>query len=156
MVHLAIKYVFRLLHIGSYGVFSAFLLGDYLTPEGSQRLSKSVSSGFHALLGIILLASGLINMIILIIENKFKKDSNMSVWKYLLYAKVGLFLLLTPLYDKFIAPFFGINSEVDLIKAKLIFFTLALLLSPFTRFFREKYLIKQVELENDSNLVKNE
>ncbi len=155
MVHLAIKYIFRLFHIGSYGIFSAFLLGDYMIPDGNVKLSKLVSGGFHALLGIILLASGLINMIILIIENKYVKDGNTKIWKYLLYAKVSLLLFLTPLYDKIVAPFFGVNSEKDLINAKLLFFTLALLLSPFTRYFREKYLVKHVE-ESDSNLVKNE
>lgn len=139
-----IKYLFRLLHIGSYGLFSAVLIGDYVLGGSGNNISSYLTKFQHIVLGVILGASGLINMIILIKDNKYAKTRSLKVWKYLLYLKFVLFLLLTPLYDKFIAP----NYYMQLLNLfgnyppKLVFFIISLVLSPFLRFYRENYLIK--------------
>jgi len=137
-----IKYIFRLIHITSYGVFSALLINQFLSDSNKFQLNQT----FNILLGIAFLLSGLINMIILINENKFLKDKNFKIWKYILYLKFISFIFLTPVFDKFILPLLYNNSENTFklkIKYKLVFFGIGLLLSPFARFYREKYLKKE-------------
>ena len=143
-----LKYIFRLLHIGSYGVFSAILINDILIQDSESRISKLMTKKEFILLALTLLISGFVNMIILIKENKYKKSKSLTFWKYLLYIKFCLFLLLTPFFDKIILPLIikdAETSDLTRVKAnfKFMFFTIGLLISSFTRFYREKYLIKE-------------
>lgn len=143
-----LKYIFRLLHIGSYGVFSAILLNDILIQDSESKISKLMTKREFILLALTLMISGFVNMIILIKENKFKKSKSLTFWKYLLYIKFCLFLLLTPFFERIILPLIikdSENTDYTHVKAnfKFMFFTIALIISSFTRFYRETYLIKE-------------
>lgn len=158
MVNILIKYFFRLVHITSESLYFAIILGDYALKE---RVSTQISKANHILLGLAFLLSGLINMIILIVDNKYKKDKNTTIWKYLLFIKIGLFLFLTPLFDKFLGPLIGITEQSTHNSIKLTLILLGILVSCFTKNFRETYLIKTTGSNSnnnsiDGNLVKNE
>lgn len=130
-----IKYIFRLIHISSYGIFCALLFNEYIVSTSNIQISKI----FYISLGLALSISGIINMIILLKENNFEKDKRYNFWKFLLYFKFIGFLFLTPLFDKLLY-----SDENPKIKkySRGLFFLFALILSPFARFYREKYLIK--------------
>lgn len=130
-----VKYIFRLIHISSYGIFCALLFNEYIFTTPNIQISKI----FYISLGLALSISGIINLIILIKENNFVKDKKYNFWKLLLYLKFIGFLFLTPLFDKLLY-----SDENPKIKtfSRGLFFLFALVLSPLARFYREKYLIK--------------
>ena len=139
MSSMPVKYFFRLLHVGLYGLLFAFLFVEKYFKDSYKK--ENIPKWFISI-PIVFMIAGFVNMIILIKDNKYVKNGHLTFWKYLLYAKVGLFALLTPLWDKLLASkLLGLDSETT-INMRFLFFILALVISPYSRFYREAYLTK--------------
>ena len=100
------------------------------------------------------MASGLVNMILLIKENMYLKDKCYQIWKRLLILKFIMTLSLTPLLEKIfpIKLFVDIsadstknNSDISNFYFNFRFYVVLVifLLSPFLRYFREYKLKPQ-------------
>lgn len=141
-----LKYIFRLIHIASFGFYSAIFISEFVINDENKdfRLSTAIPKKLHIIFGLLLSISGLINMIILIKDNKYQKDQFLTKWKYLLYFKFCLFILLTPFFDNIVLPLIPVLKDYkeQKMKIKCIFFLLGLLVSPYTRFYRESKLTK--------------
>lgn len=95
-------------------------------------------------MGLLLIFSGFSNMIIVIIKTKPQKVH--PLWKYMMYAKFFLTLLITPLFDLVYNAIFtsSDSSEEELKNAKLwihilklIFICLIMAIAVYSRYFRE-------------------
>ncbi len=129
-----IKYIFRSLHISSF----ALLFGNMLIDNnfGSRIISFQNDKIYKMIMmfsGIFLIVSGLINMILLIIENKYDKNSEYKLWKNLLIIKFFASLSLTPLIEK-ILPFL---TKDQLLSTRVFILIPLFLISPFLRYYRE-------------------
>jgi hypothetical protein len=95
----------------------------------------------------VLILSGLINMILLIVEKKFVKDFHYEVWKKSLIAKFCITILLTPVLEKIVNIFTSDEVKIDDISLKIRFpfMFLLFLASPFLRYYREHYLTREKE-----------
>lgn len=80
-------------------------------------------------------------MIILYKDNNYAKNSEYNKWKYMVYFKILLLGLMTPLLDKCLSAFSYDKAQIA--TARFGIFLLALIISPYTRFYREKYCIKE-------------
>jgi putative copper export protein len=138
------KYIFRTLHMGSFGLIFGNLIYDYLFGKRVDTISADFKKPFTSLsiiAGIVLMLSGLVNMIILVIENKYNKNSAYEFWKKSLIAKFFLTLSLTPLLDLVIADkSICFNVRVAIVVALFS-------ISPFLRYFRENFLKSQKKEE---------
>jgi len=150
LIFLITKYIFRTIHMGSYAMIFGNMALDFFFGQRSKSLESSEKSKFlllHIASSILLLLSGLINMIILVVENKYSKNKAYAVWKYLLMTKFFFTLVLTPLLEKFLPLNFFTSKNLNSItfeeKSQIYFkvrfgTTLVLfLISPFLRFLRE-------------------
>lgn len=147
-----IKYIFRLFHIVpfafifgnvSYDLFISHRVPIESGPSINKDIDKqnkiyfSLTDAFY----ILIILSGLINMIILVVEKRFVKDSNYNLWKYLLIFKTFVAIFITPILDYFIE--LTTDKASSFIVALKIRFTSLLILtfiSPFLRLFKEYYL----------------
>lgn len=134
MVSFILKYVFRLIHVGLYGVLFATSILELSNVEFKPP------KGF-VFVPIIFGIAGVINMIILYKDNNYAKNSEYNKWKYMVYFKILLLGLMTPLLDKFLSAFSYDKAQIA--TARFGIFLLALIISPYTRFYREKYCIKE-------------
>ena len=146
------KYIFRSLHISTFGLLFGNMLTDYFF---NQKMISPMDEKSYKLLmmfsGIILMGSGLINMILLIVENKYLKNPAYKIWKNLLIIKFFIALTLTPLIEKL--PF--IEKE-NISKIRVYVVLGSFLLSPFLRFFRETNLISNKNITKKEAIIKNE
>lgn len=142
------KYLFRLLHVTTFGLIFGNLFYDYMFGKRIDTLkdTKSQYVSMHVISSIVLMASGLINMIILIKENKYIKNTSYQVWKKLLIWKFMLSLVITPLLDRFI------KDPVLAFKIRVFTVCGLLVLSPFLRYFREYCLTAQ---KSETNIIKS-
>lgn len=148
-----IKYIFRLFHIVAF----AFIFGNVaydlfisrrvaldnnkiVNPE--LKKSNDIYFGLTVAFYIVLILSGLINMILLVVEKKFIKDKSYSLWKYLLITKTFMTIFLTPILDYFISLSTTDQEYIfqTALKIRFSFLLLLTLLSPFLRFYREYYV----------------
>ena len=140
------KYLFRALHMASFGVIFGHMILDQLFGKRILADRKGFTIFFVSSC-VVLMASGLINMLILIKENKFVRNQNYEIWKKLLIFKFFLSFSLTPLLEKLIPikvdESDSSNSTNIFFKIRLGLVLLMFLMSPFLRFFREYYLKKQ-------------
>jgi hypothetical protein len=147
---LFIKYIFRVFHIGSFALIFGNLFVDYLFEQRSKTISATDRSNYvllHISSSVLLMISGLVNMIILIYENKYAKNTSYTIWKYLLIFKFFMSLVLTPLLEKILPLNYFTEKNVNTLtiedKSRIYFkvrvgVTLALfLISPLLRFLRE-------------------
>jgi len=157
-----IKYIFRLIHIVSF----AFIFGNVSydlfisrrVPINSQTSTSlqvekqnKIYFGLTVAFYVLIILSGLINMIILVIEKKFVKDRNYNLWKYLLVIKTFVTIFLTPILDYFIELTTDEESAFTIaLKIRFSFLLILTLISPFLRFLREYYL-----LSGDKGEIKN-
>ncbi len=137
------KYIFRLLHITTYGlifgnIFYDFVFGKRIDNIGDNR-SKYVI--IHVASSVILMISGFVNMVILVKENNYKKNTFYQIWKKLLIWKFLISFTLTPMLDKFI------KDQSLCFKIRVYVVCILLIISPFLRFFREYCLTSQKKLE---------
>jgi uncharacterized membrane protein len=121
----------------------AIFFGNYLIDLsfGKRNITNSVNKKidiiFHTS-SAVLMISGLVNMIILVKENKYLKNSAYKLWKNLIIGKFFLSIMLTPLLEKVVridTP--GVHWKIRLSIVMSLF-----LMSPFLRYFREYYLTK--------------
>ena len=86
-IFLFAKYLFRTLHVTSFGILFGSVVMDYLFGPRNFTQNENKYKVLYAITGVTLMVSGLINMIILIKENKYVKNFSYSLWKNLLIAK---------------------------------------------------------------------
>ena len=138
MIFNIIKYIFRSLHISAFGILFGNMCIDYYYGSRIIEFKEEKSYKITMMLsGIILIAAGLINMIILVVDNKYTKNRDYQIWKNLLIFKFFASLGLTPLIEK-VFPF--LNKE-QLLQARVYILIPLFFLSPFLRYFREGRLI---------------
>jgi len=147
----AFKYFFRTLHMASFAIlFGNFTLDAYFGERTVRKIQKKEFSIISHSAAAILLISGFINMIILIKENKYLKNFAYTLWKYILIIKFVFTIAITPLLEKIlplnmVATNLEINTNIKPLmyfKIRLTMILIIFLLSPFTRYLREGYMIK--------------
>lgn len=147
-----IKYLSRLIHISIYGFYSSLMINElwliiFKNFDKNNSLVNFIPKKYNILLGILITISGILNIIILCKENKYLKNKEFKFWKLMLYFKFFCFLMLTPLLDKLILPKHNndtsnmLNNNIS-IYTRFLFFVMIILISPYIRFYREKYLVK--------------
>jgi hypothetical protein len=137
------KYIFRTLHIATYGLIFGNLVFDYFFGSRSiRKTDKNYYKFFHILSSVILMVAGVINMIILIKENNYVKNIYYEVWKKILILKVLLTLGLTPILEKIIPTSLVPKNDTAyfFLKIRLVITTVLFLVSPFLRYWRESFL----------------
>jgi len=91
-------------------------------------------------MGIILVVSGLINMIILLKEKPYIRNFEYYVWRRSFEAMfLAAIFCLTPLFD-FVLHRLGVEDKNVINKYKLIIVCFMFAVSPGLRFYRENYL----------------
>ncbi|CAK92722.1 unnamed protein product (macronuclear) [Paramecium tetraurelia] len=123
-----VKYVFRVLHIGSVTALGGRIIYDYLWPDQGE-ITKSQAL-FAGISGFLMILAGIVNIFLL--KGKEKLKSKNKFWAGTLHLKaITTIIILTPL-AKFI------SRDQQLVKAIQFYYVVAmLLLSPFLRFYRE-------------------
>ena len=147
-----VKYFFRFLHMISFAILFGNITYDLFIKRRvtSNDKIKGKTESLNNLFYVVAIVSGLVNMILLIIEKKFHKDFNYGVWKKSLIMKFLLTLLITPLLDSLISMGVQGADKVDSITIP-IKFTIMLLFtlgSPFLRYYRENYMTSTTESNN--------
>jgi uncharacterized membrane protein len=138
VVFFSIKYIFRTLHMISFALIFGNACYDIYFGKRFPKL-QGATLALNIISSLVLIISGLINMILLIVEKKYEKDSSYQLWKRILIGKFFLTLLLTPLLDK---SFNLLNLDVENVpNVRFSLMTLMFLVSPFLRFYREYYLL---------------
>lgn len=138
------------MHIASFAIIFGNLAMDFIFGQRSKSITgedKSKYAMLHISTSLMLVISGLINMIILVFENKYKKNIAYAIWKYLLITKFFMSFVLTPLLEKILPLSYFTDMNVGSLtmedKSGIYFkvrvgVTLALfLISPLTRYIRE-------------------
>lgn len=139
-----VKYIFRFFHIFAFAMVFGNVSYDLFVKirVTGQDTYKGVNQGLNIFFYVLIIISGLVNMILLVIEKKFIKDFQYEIWKKSLIVKFILTLFITPLLEFLISISVNEQDKIDSI-ALPIKFTLMLiftLASPFLRFYREYYL----------------
>jgi hypothetical protein len=139
-----LKYSFRLFHIFAFAMVFGNVSYDLFIKRRVAGVdpNRGVHLGLNILFYVLIIISGLVNMILLVIEKKFTKDFHYELWKKSLIVKFILTLFVTPILEALISISVKDQDRIDSIalpiKFTLMFiFTLA---SPFLRFYREYYL----------------
>jgi hypothetical protein len=146
----ALKYLFRTLHIGSFGLIFGNIIYDYLWGRRLENIPTDLKKPFsvlHIISSIILIISGLVNMIILVVENKYAKTSQYDFWKKLLIFKFLATLSITPLLDLAVSD----KDTCFKIRTGVVFGLF--IISPFIRYFREGFLVKSTNKAEEYELV---
>jgi hypothetical protein len=146
----ALKYLFRTLHMGSFGLIFGNLLYDFLFGQRLYNVGSDLLTPFlflNIIAGITLMLSGLVNMIILTVENKYNKTIQYEFWKKLLIFKFLVSLSVTPLLEKIIS-----DKEICF-KIRTAVFVGLFVISPFLRYFREAFLIPTKAKKDEYEMV---
>jgi hypothetical protein len=143
------KYLFRVLHIGSFGLIFGNMLMDHLFGKRVLETNQKEYTILHVSTCIVLMVSGLVNMILLIKENKYVKNMSYELWKKLVIAKFFLSFALTPILEKVVPSTMLVGQSASTADVSKAYFKIRLylvlgmfFLSPFLRFFREYNLVK--------------
>ena len=140
----SVKYVFRTLHMMSF----AFLFGNYSYDYyfGPRQVSEDLISSLRKTnisMGIILVISGFINMLVLLKEKNYVKNTAYKVWRRTFEVMFCVSLVcFTPLFDIILKKLGNENKE-QILKWKIFIMAIIFVLSPFLRFYRE-YNMKEV------------
>lgn len=132
------KYIFRTFHI----ISIVFVFGhlSYTVFFGPREQSSSLQA-VNITFSIILILSGLFNMITMILEKAYKKDSlPYKLWKYSLMVKVFLSLFLTPLMNAIVKSAVDDPKNETSDKARFSLALVMFLYSPFLRYYREYFM----------------
>ena len=121
--------------------FILFLKNNY----DEDLLSKQKT--LNILFYVIVMISGLVNMILLVKEKKYEKDSQYKVWKVSFIIKLFLTLLITPILESLISIGVKTQGEIDTyaVPIKFTIMLIFILGCPFLRFYREYYLTSGID-----------
>jgi hypothetical protein len=140
LFYFLIKYIFRTLHMGSFGIIFGNFIYDYLFGKRIAGVSddlKKPLNGVHVASCIVLIISGIVNMVLLYIENRFVKNGAYEFWKKAIITKLAFTLSLTPILDVVIP------DKETAFKIRVGGVLGLFLVSPFLRYYREYYLSPQ-------------
>ena len=121
--------------------YNLFLKNNY----DEDLLSKQKT--LNILFYVIVMISGLVNMILLVKEKKYEKDSQYKVWKVSFIIKLFLTLLITPILESLISIGVKTQGEIDTyaVPIKFTIMLIFILGCPFLRFYREYYLTSGID-----------
>lgn len=138
------KYIFRFLHMLSFAILFGFTSYDLFlnTKVNKDEYLISKQKTLNILFFVIVMISGLVNMILLVKEKKYEKDTPYNIWKISLMIKFFLTLLITPILESLISIGVQTQTEIDsyAVPIKFTIMLIFILGSPFLRFYREYYL----------------
>jgi hypothetical protein len=140
----SLKYLFRTIHMISFAFifgnvsYDLFINKRITTNNPSSQTYINLSISFS----ILLILSGLTNMILIVIEKKFIKDIHYEVWKKSLIVKFVIAIFLTPLLEALISLGVVGDEKIDsiAIPLKFSFMLILTLASPFLRYYREYFM----------------
>jgi hypothetical protein len=146
------KYIFRVIHVFSFAMLFGNVSYDlFMSPRSYP--ADPYSSTFSALsitFYVLIMISGVANMILLILEKKFIKDFHLGVWKKSIILKFILTIFITPALEGLISLGVSEENKITSIAIPIRFSIMLIILlgSSFLRYYRE-YFIKS---EYDSYL----
>eukprot|EP01017_Pseudomicrothorax_dubius_P024033 TRINITY_DN2557_c0_g1_i2.p1 TRINITY_DN2557_c0_g1~~TRINITY_DN2557_c0_g1_i2.p1 ORF type:complete len:180 (+),score=41.33 TRINITY_DN2557_c0_g1_i2:61-540(+) len=148
--HGVIKYLGRLFHIAPVMFVSGKIICDYLLSPTYGSYSTGLSV-FFALNGILLIISGFANIYIL--KAKEKLRNRFGVWVGLTHLK----LLISLIFFTPIAKFVGSKLEAESTVLAIQFYIIVVffIISPFLRFYRERYSVNLPARNLQKTLVTN-
>jgi len=139
-----LKYIFRFIHIFSFAMLFGNISYDLFVKRRttSTETYRNTHLALDILFYVLIIVSGLVNMVLLIIEKKFNRDFYYEVWKKSLIVKFILTIFLTPLLEALISIGEKDKEKIDSIALpiKFSFMLVFTLYSCFLRFFREYYM----------------
>ena len=109
--------------------------------------NKNPYKGLNIAFYVLIIISGLVNMILLIVEKKYIKDFSYELWKKSLIVKFIITILITPALEGLIA--LGVKEEDKVNSIAIpIRFTVMLIIffgSSFLRYHREYFMKTELE-----------
>ena len=150
-----LKYVMRCLHLITFAYVFGHVSYDLYFGNRFPTFTGANLAAFTSFI-VILILSGLTNMILLIKEKKFEKNTQYEIWKKTLIVKFVITVFLTPLLEKIVNIFTSDESKIVDISLKIRFplMFLLFLVSPFLRYYREHYLSREKD-ENQGTYAIN-
>ncbi len=150
-----LKYSFRVVHMFSYAMVFGNVSYDLFMGRRAQPESSDENLYFYLMLAfyVLIIISGIANMVLLIIENKYIKDFNYELWKKSLVVKFLLTIFMTPALEGLIALGIDDRDRVNRIADPIKFSIMLVFVlgSSFLRYFREKKLIVEEVYEDMKN-----
>lgn len=141
--YFVIKFIFRFFHLLSI----IFIFGDTSYTLFFGKRDESLIKNYRSLTIIssfTLILGGLGNMITMIYEKDYIKDNSYKTWKFSLYLKFILSLLLSPILNSLVD-----NKNIDFYRFLIMF--MAFIISVFIRYYREYYMKVEAEVVNKIN-----
>lgn len=139
-----LKFTFRFFHIFSFSILFGNVSFDLFVKQriNSNDPQKGLNMGLNIFFNILIITSGLINMILLIKEKKYVKDFYYELWKKSLIIKFFLSLFVTPILDASISIWISEYDQVNRLAVPIKFSLMLIftLWSNFVRYFREYYM----------------
>lgn len=135
------KYIGRIIHILCFSLIFGNVAFDlfYERRVNSTTSYRSSYNGFIIALWVLVIISGLANMLLLIFEKKFEKNIYYEVWKKGLIIKFFVSIFMTPALEGLITLGETDQDKVDSIALPIRFTILLvfILFSSFIRYYRE-------------------
>jgi putative copper export protein len=148
-VYFIIKYIGRIIHILAFSLIFGNVAFDlfYQRRVDSKTGYRSSYNGFIIALWVLVILSGLANMLLLIFEKKFERNIHYEIWKKSLIAKFLISIFLTPALEALIALGELDQDKVDSIALPIRFTILLLFIlgSSFLRYYREYYMTSTID-----------
>jgi hypothetical protein len=138
------KYAARVVKMVTY----AFIFGNtaydlFFTKRYSYTnpLRGSLDS-LNIAMWILIILSGVANMLLLIFEKKYEKDSSYQIWKKSLIVKFLLSIFITPMLEALISLGINDKDKIDNYAIPIRFSILVIFAigSPYLRYYREENL----------------
>lgn len=137
-----LKYFCRIVHMFSFAMLFGNVAYDiFIQPRPSLAIYSSLSITFY----IFIILSGLVNMILFIVETKYIRDFHYEIWKKSLIVKFIITIFITPALEAILS--LGVKDEAKISGiANPIKFTVMLIFilgSSYLRYYREYYMKKE-------------
>jgi putative copper export protein len=134
------KYIGRVIHILSFSLIFGNLAFDLFY---QKRLN---TNGLIIVLWVLVILSGLANMLLLIFEKKFERNIYYEVWKKTLIVKFFISIFMTPALEALISIGENDKDKVDSIALPIRFTILLVFIlgSSFIRYYREYYMTSTI------------
>lgn len=140
----SLKYFFRITHIFSFAmVFGNVSYDLFIKPRlAINDPEKGKLNALMITFYVLIIISGLVNMILLIVEKKFTKDKNYEIWKKSLIVKFIITIFITPALEGLISLGVKDEDKVNSIATPIKFSVMLIFVlgSSFLRYFRETFM----------------
>lgn len=145
----SLKYIFLFIHIFSFAMIFGNVSYDLFIKKRIESTDpdRSTYIVLSITFSVLIIISGLVNMILLIVEKKFIKDMHYEVWKKSLITKFILTIFLTPALEGLISLGIDNKDNVDYIAIRIRFSIMLIFVlgSSFLRYYRETFMKSELE-----------